>query len=208
MTIQNGDILRCALRFDDPNGKDFVNVYHVQVISRGASAEEDYLQEVGAYLLDLYEDYLVDVSTGYVSHDMKCERVTWAGGKEVTVEAFPVIDLSGLTGGSDAPNDTLPAFVSPVISFRTAGVRTIPKKYLMAPGEGFSEAAGLTSAALADIATFIAKAVDNIVFGGAVAGTIRIVTHSKSANDWIPLIAGVATKYLSHQDRRAPTIGS
>lgn len=210
MAIVNGDILRVANTFLDPWGNDYVNVWYVRVVDRGGGSQVDFLEATAKHLLAIMAPVLTDaVSASYVSSYARIEKVGWNSeeGKLEVLEAYPAVDTYDYTTGS-AAGDTLPAFNSMLVTFKTEGVKTFCKKFLFAPVEPKVDVDGLYSSTLTALGSFITSALSDIVFGSITDGTIRAVVHSKRAAAWVTFISGVATKYLSHQDRRKTGLGS
>jgi hypothetical protein len=207
MAINTNDILRGAVRFTDPWGNDYVNTMHFRVVARGTGTDAVFLLDVATYWLTNYNSIQAMYSNGYVSKDCRFERVEWSGGKEVVLETFAIVDCTGLQGGTNG-NDPLPPNVGPVVTFRTSGVRTLPKQYLMPPCEDKYGVGGFGSGTISSLATFIGWFLADVVGIGYSGATIRAVVHSKRALDWVVFVAGTIEKYCSHQNRRKTGVGS
>ena len=207
MAIQAGDYLRCALRFVDPWGNDYVNTGHFKVTVRGTGTDSTFLYDLAAAWVTNYNTIQPMISTGYVSKDCRIERVGWVAGKETVLETFPIVDISSLMGGTNS-NDPLPPNVGPVVTFRTTGVRTLPKVYLMPPCEDKYGVGGFGSGTLVNLASFIAWFLADVLISTPTGATVRAVVHSKRAADWVTFLAGTVEKYCSHQNRRKTGVGS
>ena len=208
MAINDGDILRCALRFVDPWENDYVNVWYFRVIDRAASAQDDFLEAMAKHVCAKYSDYLADgVSGDYDSYEAAIDKVEFIDGKITVTESYPPVNLVGYTGGSQA-QDSLPPFNAPLITFKTAGVKTFCKKFLMPPVETVHSNAGLNGTVLTDLVDFVTAFLSDIVFSSIADGTIRAVVHSKRASAWLEFVTGVVSTYLSHQNRRKTGVGS
>jgi hypothetical protein len=207
MTIVNGDVLRVALRLSDQFGSDVVQVWHVQVTDRGTDDEDTFLENVSVYMLTGYVPYKPYFKNTLLSVDTRIDRVGWVDGKETVLEAFPIIAEPSTLGGTSTSENNPPQ-VSPLIAFRTAGIKSLGRKFLWACTENALDSTGaLEAAALAAIVS-VGEYYTASISMGAGAGAIRPVIHSLRANGWVPLLSAVVKSVVSTWRKRKPHVGS
>lgn len=207
MAISNGDILRAAFRFTNTDAGDVVNVFHFLVVDRGTEETYTWLDALAKNVLNKYADYMANVPNEVTSTDVKFDRVAWVGGKEVVQESFGIIDEAGYSGGTSA-NDPLPTGTSPMVQWRTSGVKTLARKYLPPTSENDQSAGTIGAAIIADMVTFLNHFLADIVMTGGVDGTVRAVVHSFRGGAWVPFISGVVKTVIAYQRRRKRYVGS
>lgn len=207
MAIVNGDILRIAYRWNDPYDMDLVNVFHFRVEERGTDAEEDFLLATAQYGVGVGGTYFNYVHNGYDLQDAKIDRVAWIAGKEEIMQSYGIVDLVGYAGGSGA-GDVMPPGCSPLMKWRTTGVKTLARTFAPMVSEADSAVGGLSTNALNALQDWADAYLSDIVLGGGVTGTIRRVVHSLRGNAWLPFIVAVAEKYVAYQRRRRQGVGS
>lgn len=207
MAISNGDILRAAFRFTNTLAGDVVNVYHFLVVDRGTEETYAWLDALAKNILNKYADYMANVPDEVTSTDVKFDRVVWTGGKEVVQESFGIIDEDGYAGGTSA-NDPLPTGTSPMVQFRTSGVKTLGRKYLPQTSENDQSGGIIGAAIIADMVTYMNAFLADIVMTGGIDGTVRAVVHSLRGGAWVPFISAVVKPVLAYQRRRKAQVGS
>lgn len=202
MTVLNGGIVRVACRLYYGQD-DIVNVFHLMVLQDTSNA--DVMTGVGEWAEEFYSPIEGVLHQGVGFGDIKIDEVEWLAGKEVIVQNIGIIGWPTLTTGT-ASGDPLPSAVSALITLRTAGVRTLGRKFIGRSVEGLHDASGWVSAAV----TSLANAADVMLSGFADSNTNQWtpVVHSLRAGDWLTFISYVIRNVAAYQRRRKPGVGS
>jgi hypothetical protein len=207
MAIEVGDILRFSIRFEDVNGNDLVNVWHIRVTDRGTGTQDEFLLGVAAGLIAPWGDYLDYVNLDITSRDFRADKVEWVGGKEVVTEPYGIQAIDGSFNGANADN-MLPSGTAPLVKFRTGSVKTLARKYLWPSVENQHNSAGLSATVTAALASGAAAFMSDVANGAGDDGAFRAVVHSLRSNAWVNLTSVVVDAVLGYQRRRRTGVGS
>lgn len=205
MAIANGDILRLSMRWQNVAGYEFVNIWHVQVVDRGAQAEDDFIDDMLDRMTAPYTSINTHMSNEYGVVDWKVDKVAIVDGKETVIETFGIRPPPFVFTGAHAPGNELPWGVSPVAKWRTGGVKSLARKFLFGFVEDTQDDGRWGGGVITNMIAFATAYLSPRVLTGG--GSVQAVIWSKRSAAWRTFISAAANAIAGYQRRRKEGVG-
>jgi hypothetical protein len=197
MTVQNGDILRVAVRWQWDALHDIINVWHLLVNDTGtATSDEDVMNDIENALSTILSTYMASVPTNVTGVDLS--------GVNITQDVLLPLVLNDMDGGS--LGEGLPLPTTPMIQFHSATPRHGSRIYLPVMHEG-TNLDGVMSTGLVDVLEDVAADVLAGLVGGLFGGDFERLAYDRSAGIGRKLTAAFIPATFRTQRRRRQGVG-
>lgn len=205
MPVDNGDILRIALRQKHGETQDVVNVYHLRCIFTGSLPEADVLAAVSGYFSSAYNDVESWMPTVQVPIDIKVDKIMLIGGK---IEIVATVGVTTWDPGFDpsGAGEALPRGVSALIFLLTSVGKVFGRKFIGTLTEAATAGDSLVPAALTALGNMAAKLIVNRVIDAD--HLLQPGVLSTRTLQFEPFMSARVRAIPAYQRRRTPGVGS
>lgn len=206
MSLALNEVLRVAVRFNNATSGDIVNIHHFKcTASDGTISDSALLSAIEAEMGTLYNNIVSLLRGDIVPVDVKVDRVSMVGGKEIVSANVGIAPFTSFTGGTGG-TDSLPSACCMVVTGRTSFPKTRARKFLGIPIEGAQADGILSGSALTTIGTYIVEWLTPFVVGST--GSLTACVWRKADSSSRLILTGIARAVVGYQRRRKAGVGN
>lgn len=204
MTVNDGDILRIAVRQTGATGNDLVNVYHADVTAGAPATNADALTDIRDWIDSAYSSMNAVIHGSVNPLDIKVDKVQLVGGIIQLIENIGTISWGTLYNPAGS-GDPLPSGVAGLVLLRTLVGKVFGKKFIPGMIEPQINGDTLQSTVLSALAAYALDFVVTYV-GSAISLDGGIL--STRTNQFEYFVEADVSSIPAYQRRRRPGTGS